>query len=104
MRFASRAQDPLKKWKLSATDLASFDLWDEYTKAREDMFFHTDTHFAPWTVVKANDKRRARLEAIKWVLSAFNYTDKDRSVVGETDPLIIGSPRDIYDSGEEPVL
>src|SRR5690606_22182527 len=72
-RFASRTHDAIKRWKLSPTDLASLDTWDEYTRAKDAMFFYTDTPHAPWTVVKSNDKKRARLEAMRWVLAAFDY-------------------------------
>ena len=71
-------------------DLASLDKWDEYTEAKEAMFFYTDTADAPWTVVKSNDKKRARLEAMRHVLSRFDYADKDDEVVGAPDPLIVG--------------
>lgn len=101
-RFMSRSQDPVKQWKLSPTDLASLDKWEDYTAAKEAMFFYTDTPQAPWTVVKSNDKKRARLEAMRWVLSLFDYDDKDTSVVGSPDPKIIGSPTTVYDDGETP--
>ncbi len=101
-RFLSRSTDPVKQWKLSPTDLASLDKWDAYTEAREAMFFYTDTPHAPWTVVKSNDKKRARLEAMRWVLSKFEYTGKDHSVVGTPDEKIIGNPADVYDQGENP--
>lgn len=101
-RFAARSQDKVKQWKLSPTDLASLDKWDDYTRAKEAMFFYTDTSYAPWTVVKANDKRRSRIEAMRWVLSKFDYPNKDHDVVDEPDPLIIGSPSAVYDDGETP--
>ncbi len=99
-RFLARSTDPVKQWKLSPTDLASLDKWDDYTAAKDAMLFYTDTPHAPWTVVKSNDKKRARLEAMRWVLSRFDYTGKDLSVVRAPDPLIIGSPATIYDEGE----
>ncbi|RRD36574.1 polyphosphate kinase 2 [Leucobacter sp. OH2974_COT-288] len=102
-RFLSRSTDPVKQWKLSPTDLASLDKWEAYTEAKEAMFFYTDTPQAPWTVVKSNDKKRARLEAIRWVLNQFEYTGKDHSVVGTPDSNIIGSPAEVYDQGENPV-
>lgn len=101
-RFLERRTDPVKRWKLSPTDLASLDKWEDYTRAKEAMFENTDTAHAPWTVVKSNDKKRARLEAMKWVLNKFDYDGKDLSVIGTPDPLIIGSPNDIYDQGESP--
>ena len=101
-RFAARRDDPVRQWKLSPTDLASLDKWEDYTAAKEAMFFYTDTSDAPWTVVKSNDKKRARLEAMRHVLSLFDYPGKDRRVVGTPDPKIVGSPRTIYDQGENP--
>ncbi len=101
-RFVERRTDPVKRWKLSPTDLASLDKWGEYTQAKEAMFFYTDSEYAPWTVVKSNDKKRARLEAMRWVLNYFDYPDKDTHVVGTPDALVIGSPTHIYDQGENP--
>jgi polyphosphate kinase 2 len=89
-RFAIRQVDPVRQWKLSPNDVASLDKWDDYTEAKEAMFFYTDTADAPWTVVKSNDKKRARLEAMRHVLNRFNYDDKDTEVVGTPDPLLVG--------------
>jgi polyphosphate kinase 2 len=89
-RFVSRHDDPVKRWKLSPIDLASLDKWDEYTHAKEAMFRQTDVAEAPWTVIKSNDKRRARLEAMRHVLSLFDYEGKDTDAVGQVDPLIVG--------------
>jgi polyphosphate kinase len=89
-RFAIRQVDPVRQWKLSPMDLASLQRWDEYTEAKQAMFFYTDTADAPWTVVKSNDKKRARIEAMRYVLSGFDYAEKDDEVVGTVDPLIIG--------------
>jgi polyphosphate kinase 2 len=89
-RFKARETDPLKQWKLSPIDTASLDKWDDYTEAKEAMFFYTDTADAPWTIVKSNDKRRARLEAMRHFLHALPYTGKDESVVHAPDPLIVG--------------
>ena len=89
-RFAIRQVDPVRQWKLSPMDLASLDKWDDYTEAKEAMFFYTDTADAPWTVVKSNDKKRARLEAMRHVLSRFDYENKDVEVVGSPDPRLIG--------------
>lgn len=101
-RFLERRTDPVKRWKLSPTDLASLDKWSAYTAAKEAMFQATDTDAAPWTVVKSNDKKRARIEAMKWVLNKFDYEGKNPDVIGANDPLIIGSPKDVYDQGETP--
>jgi polyphosphate kinase len=101
-RFTARKKDPVKRWKLSPTDLASLDKWQEYTEAKEAMFFYTDTPIAPWTVIKSNDKKRARLEAMRWVLRHFDYPGKDTELIGKQDKKIIGSPKKIYDQGEAP--
>jgi polyphosphate kinase 2 len=101
-RFMARSTDPVKQWKLSPTDLASLDKWDDYTSAKEAMFFYTDQPQAPWTVVKSNDKKRARLEAMRWVLSRFDYPGKDQALVGTPDKLIVGPPSEVYDEGEAP--
>ena len=94
-RFAIRQVDPVRQWKLSPMDLASLDKWDDYTAAKEEMFSHTDTDHAPWTVVKSNDKKRARLNAMRHVLNLFDYSGKDAEVVGTPDPLIVGRVRDL---------
>jgi polyphosphate kinase 2 len=89
-RFVIRQVDPVRQWKLSPMDIESLDKWDDYTEAKEAMFFYTDTADAPWTVVKSNDKKRARLEAIRHVLEQFDYEGKDEEVVGKPDRKIIG--------------
>lgn len=99
-RFLGRAKDPLKQWKLSPMDVESLARWDEYTKAKEAMLFYTDTADAPWTIVRSDDKRRARLNAMKFVLRAIPYAGKDASVVGEPDGKIVGLAKDIYEVGE----
>jgi polyphosphate kinase len=99
-RFVDRQLDPVKRWKLSPIDLASLDKWDAYTEAKETMFFFTDIADAPWTVVKSNDKKRARLEALRYVLSSLPYDDKDDKAVGKPDPLIVGPAPLLYESGE----
>lgn len=90
-RFKARERDPLKHWKLSPIDRASLDKWDAYTEAKEAMFFYTDTADAPWTVVKSDDKRRARLNALQFFLAAMPYPDRDPHLVHRPDPLIVGS-------------
>ncbi|MBE1294943.1 polyphosphate kinase 2 [Phycobacter azelaicus] len=89
-RFKSRETDPLKQWKLSPIDKASLDKWDDYTEAKEAMFFYTDTADAPWTVVKSNCKKRARLNCMRHFLSTLDYPGKDLEIAKEPDPLIIG--------------
>ncbi|MFD3698781.1 polyphosphate kinase 2 [Streptomyces sp. NPDC058646] len=101
-RFAIRRVDPVRQWKLSPTDLASLDLWDAYTTAKVDMFRATDTEHAPWTVVKSNDKRRGRLEAIRSLLWRIDYDGKDPEAVGRPDPLIVGAADTLLEPGEGP--
>jgi polyphosphate kinase len=101
-RFLIRRIDPVRQWKLSATDLASLARWDEYTVAKESMFALTDTTAAPWTVVKSNDKKRARINAMRYVLSRFDYPNRNDQVVSVVDPLIVGPPSKVYESGESP--
>lgn len=88
-RFLSRETDPLKQWKLSPIDKASLSLWDDYTEAKEAMFFYTDTADAPWTVVKSNDKKRARLNCMLHFLNALDYPGKDLTIVKPEDPQIV---------------
>ncbi|MDO5606271.1 MAG: polyphosphate kinase 2 [Paracoccus sp. (in: a-proteobacteria)] len=89
-RFKAREVDPLKQWKLSPIDKASLNKWDEYTEAKEAMFFYTDTADAPWVIVKSNDKKRARLNCMRHFLSTLDYPEKDLSVATMPDPLIVG--------------
>ncbi len=91
-RFQSREHDPLKQWKLSPIDRVSREKWAEYTSAKEAMFFYTDTADAPWTVIKSDDKKRARLNCMRHFLSGLDYPQKDVSIVGQPDPLIVGTP------------
>src|ERR1700729_1509484 len=91
-RFIIRRIDPVRQWKLSPMDIQSLDKWDGYTDAKEAMFHYTDTEHAPWTVIKSNDKKRARLEAIKYVLRKFDYDGKDEAAIGEPDKSLIGPP------------
>jgi polyphosphate kinase 2 len=91
-RFVIRQVDPVRRWKLSPMDIKALGKWDEYTEAKEAMFHYTDTAEAPWTVVKSNDKKRARLAAIRHVLACFDYPDKDHEVIGEQDTSLIGPP------------
>ena len=103
-RFKDRKTHPLKQWKLSPIDKASLDKWDEYTKAKEKMFFHTDTSDAPWTVVKSNCKKRARLNALRFILHKIPYSNKDHNMIGKVDPLIVGRSNVIYEKGEDHLL
>ncbi len=90
VRFKARESDPLKMWKLSPIDKASLDRWNDYTEAKEAMFFYTDTADAPWVIVKSDDKKRARLNCMRHFLSSVEYPGKDKEVVGTYDPLIVG--------------
>ncbi len=99
-RFIIRQIDPVRQWKLSDTDIKSLDLWDDYTEAKEAMFFYTDTADAPWTVIKSNDKKRARIEAMRHVLNQFEYANKDEELVGRPDPAIVGRASQLFEEGE----
>jgi len=99
-RFQGRQHDPLKQWKLSPIDLASLDKWEGYTEAKEAMFFYTDTADAPWTVVKSDCKKRARINAMRFVLDQLDYPNKNSEIVQSPDPLIVGSADTIYEKGE----
>ena len=98
-RFLGRAQDPLKQWKLSPMDVESLGRWDAYTKAKEAMLFYTDTADAPWTIVRSCDKNRARLNAMRHILSSIPYAGKG-DIVRPPDPKIVGSAKTIYEHGE----
>ncbi|MBI4901952.1 MAG: polyphosphate kinase 2 [Actinobacteria bacterium] len=93
-RFAIRQIDPVRRWKLSPMDLESLGRWDDYTRAKEEMLARTDTDHAPWFMVRSNDKKRARLNAMRHYLSQFDYADKDGAVVGDPDPLIVKRARE----------
>ena len=93
-RFAIRQIDPVRQWKLSPMDLEPLDRWEAYTEAKEAMFLHTDTDHAPWISIRSNDKKRARLNAMRYFLSQFEYEGKDHEVVGTPDPLIVRRGRD----------
>ncbi|MEE9381321.1 MAG: polyphosphate kinase 2 [Hyphomonadaceae bacterium] len=99
-RFQSRELDPLKQWKLSPIDKASLSKWDDYTEAKEAMFFYTDTADAPWTIIKSDDKKRARLNCMMHFLSTLDYPGKDTDVVRAPDPLIVGSSHHVIHGSE----
>jgi polyphosphate kinase 2 len=99
-RFRERQNHPLKQWKLSPIDMASLDKWDDYTKAKEAMFFNTDTADAPWTVIKSDCKKRARLNALRHILHKLDYTGKSMERIGTIDPLIAGRANAVYERGE----
>ena len=91
-RFTIRRIDPVRQWKLSPNDLASLDRWDAYTAAKHEMFRRTHHELAPWTVVNSNDKKRGRIETMRHVLDRLDYPNKDQTVVGRPDTLIVGPP------------
>lgn len=95
-RFISRRDDPLKHWKLSPVDIQSLDRWDDYTEAKDAMFFHTHTGDAPWTIIRSDDKKRARLNCIRHFLHSLDYPDKDEKAIGKVDDKIILSPNVRY--------
>ena len=100
-RFKEREAHPLKQWKLSPIDMASLDKWDDYTRAKEAMFFHTDTADAPWTVIKSDCKKRARVNAMRYVLHKIPYGNRDADAIGTVDPLLVGRAHVVYERGEQ---
>jgi polyphosphate kinase 2 len=103
-RFISRRDDPLKHWKLSPIDIQSLDKWDEYTVAKNAMFFHTDTGDAPWVVIKSDDKKRARINCLRHFLYNLPYPDKNLDVVVPPDPLLVGNAAEIKEAAENGVI
>jgi len=99
-RFQQRQESPLKQWKLSPIDLASLDKWKDYTEAKEAMFFYTDTADAPWTVIKSDCKKRARINAMRHLLFNLDYPNKDNTIATPPDNLIVGDAKHIYEKGE----
>ncbi|NNF04525.1 MAG: polyphosphate kinase 2 [Rhodothermales bacterium] len=91
-RFESRKKDPLKSWKFSKIDMQSRGLWDEYTAAKLEMFSVSETEYAPWTIIKSDDKKRARLNCMIHFLNNLDYPDKNEDAVRMPDPLIVGDP------------
>ena len=99
-RFAARVGDPLKQWKLSPIDEESQGKWHDYTEAKEAMFFYTDTADAPWTIIKSDDKKRARLNCMQHFLEALDYPGKNRHVVRGPDPLIVGHSSQVIEKDQ----
>ena len=99
-RFKSRKNDPLKQWKLSPIDMASLERWDDYSKAKDNMMFHTHTNDAPWTIIRSDDKKRGRINCMRHFLSTLDYPGKDDRVVGKADPLIVGTPNNLYNDNK----
>ena len=102
-RFKESEVHPLKQWKLSPIDMASLDKWDEYTSAKEAMFFHSDTADAPWIVIKSDCKKRARLNAMRYLLHKLPYTRKNPDQIGPVDALLVGRAQVIFERGEHVV-
>jgi len=100
-RFKERRAHPLKQWKLSPVDMVSLDKWGEYTRAKEAMFVQCDTSDAPWTVIKSDCKKRARLNAMRYLLNRMPYTNADRAGIGAVDPLIVGRPSLVSGAGDD---
>ncbi|MFC6052207.1 polyphosphate kinase 2 [Acinetobacter sp. Ac_877] len=100
-RFIARRDDPLKHWKLSPIDIQSLDRWDEYTEAKNQMFFHTHTADAPWTIIKSDDKKRARLNCIRYFLQQLDYPNKDLNMHTKVDSLIVKVPNHLFKNGFE---
>lgn len=102
-RFHARKLDPLKQWKLSPVDLESLGRWEQYTKAKEAMFFYTDTADAPWCVIKSDDKKRARINCMRHFLYHLDYPDKNHEILQKPDSLIVGPASSILEEGEVPL-
>ncbi|MDD5366195.1 MAG: polyphosphate kinase 2 [Gallionellaceae bacterium] len=100
-RFIARRDDLLKHWKLSPIDIQSLDKWDEYTEAKKAMFFHTDTADAPWTVIKSDDKKRARINCMRNFLASLPYPEKDERVAHAPDPLLVGPASKVLENDED---
>jgi polyphosphate kinase 2 len=96
-RFHDRRHDPLKRWKISPVDLKAIAMWDDFTRARDKMIAATDTELTPWTIVRSNDKRRARLNVIRHLLTHIPYAGKDKKAIGEIDPNVLGQGADFLD-------
>jgi polyphosphate kinase 2 len=102
-RFKSRQKDPLKQWKLSPIDMSSLEKWDDYSKAKDAMMFHTNTKDAPWTIIRSDDKKRGRINCMRHFLSSIDYPGKDHRVVTSADPLIVGLPETLYGENKQAV-
>ncbi|MCR9203687.1 MAG: polyphosphate kinase 2 [Halobacteriovoraceae bacterium] len=99
-RFMARIVDPLKRWKISPTDIASLQLWKDYTQAKESMFNISDSDQNPWMIVRADDKKRARINAMRYVLHQFNYEGKDAEKIQPVDHKILGRPENFLKLGK----
>lgn len=102
IRFKARETDPLKQWKLSPIDRASQDKWKDYTKAKEAMFRYTDTKIAPWTVIKSDDKKRARINCFHDLLYRVDYDQKNEEIAHQPDPIIVSNAADFFHHSDDP--
>lgn len=102
-RFESRRTDPLRQWKLSPMDEAAQERWDEYSRARDATLIHTDSDYAPWTVINSNEKKRARLESIRNVVHQLDYRHKDHSIASAPDPMVVQRAVDVVDTAVAPI-
>ena len=93
-RFKARQIDPLKQWKLSPVDIASLARWDDYTAAKEAMFFHTDTRDAPWTIIRSDDKKRGRINCMRHFLSCLDYNGARNRDIPPPDPKVVGTVKE----------
>jgi polyphosphate kinase 2 len=98
-RFEKRAKDPLKQWKVSPIDILSKDKWREYTEAKEAMFLLTNFEVAPWSIIKSDDKKRARINAMRHVLNIMDYEGKDPTIAYAPDPSIVAYSHEVYTAG-----
>ena len=98
-RFQARSRDPLKQWKVSDVDMRSIDKWREYTEAKEAMFLLTNFEVAPWTIIKSDDKKRARVNAMRHVVNVMDYKGKDHTVAYAPDPSIVAYSHEVYTAG-----
>lgn len=99
-RFSSREGDPLKQWKLSPIDKASLSKWEDYTEAKEAMFFYSDTADAPWTVIRSIDKKRARINCMRHFLHSLDYPGKDPEIARAPEPEIVGPAAKVIGKAE----
>jgi hypothetical protein len=103
-RVKERKAHPLNQWKLSPVDLASLDKWDDCTRAKEAMFLHTDRAGSPWTIVMSDDKKRARLNAMRYVLHSMPYKGKDVGRIGPVDDLLVGRANIIHERDQHDLV
>ncbi len=101
-RLHERWRDPLARWKLTDIDFAAIKKWDDYSKAYRAMLSQTDTSAAPWTIIRANDKKRTRLETMRHFLGQMPYSGKDEALLKDVDPRIVFGASDYIEKGHVP--